>query len=82
MCGCEKPEASELLRRGNDCPFLWCGKRTSLEALDRETLMALSHHHPVVPASKEQRHCAMMFCLTWVGFFVVVGAIAWFSSAL
>ena len=44
--------------------------------------MALSHHHPVVPASNEQRHCALMFCLTWVGFFVVVGAIAWFSSAL
>ena len=39
--------------------------------------MAMSHHHPVVPASKEQSRCAFMFCLTWVGFFVVVGAIAW-----
>jgi hypothetical protein len=44
--------------------------------------MAVLHHRSVAPASKEQSHCALMFCLTWVGFFVVVGAIAWFSSAL
>jgi hypothetical protein len=44
--------------------------------------MAMSHHHPVAPASKEQSHCALMFALTWVGFFVMVGAIAWFSSSL
>ena len=44
--------------------------------------MAMSHHHPVAPASKEQNHCALMFALTWVGFFVLVGAIAWFSSSL
>ena len=42
----------------------------------------LDHHDHLVASDKEQRHCAMMFCLTWDGFFVVVGAIAWFSSAL
>ena len=44
--------------------------------------MALSHHHPVVPASNEQRHCALMFCLTWVGFFAVLGVLTWIISSL
>lgn len=58
------------------------GKRISLEAANREPLTAVLHHHPVVPPSKEQSRCALMFCLTWVGFFVVVGTIAWISSSL
>jgi hypothetical protein len=44
--------------------------------------MALGHHHPLVPASAEQSRCALMFCLTWVGFFVLIGAIAWITSSL
>ena len=44
--------------------------------------MALMHHHPVAPASHEQSRCALMFALTWVGFFVIVGAIAWIGSSL
>ena len=44
--------------------------------------MAMSHHHPVVPASKEQSRCAFMFCLTWVGFFALIGAVAWITSSL
>ena len=43
--------------------------------------MTMSHHHPVVPASKEQSLCALKFCLTWVAFFAVIGAIAWISSS-
>jgi hypothetical protein len=46
--------------------------------------MALVHHYrdnPVAP-NKEQSRCAFMFCMTWVGFFVVVGAIAWIGSSL
>jgi len=44
--------------------------------------MVMSHHHPVAPASKEQSHCALMFCLTWVGFFVLLGALTWVLSSL
>jgi hypothetical protein len=44
--------------------------------------MAVLQHHPVAPASKEQSHCALMFCLTWVGFFALIGAFAWITSAL
>ena len=51
-------------------------------SIDRESLMALSYHHPVVPASKEQSHCALMFCLTWVGFFALIGALAWIATSL
>jgi len=36
-------------------------------------------HHPVRP---ETNRCAAMFCLTWLGFFVVVGVITWIGSAL
>jgi hypothetical protein len=38
------------------------------------------HHHPAMSAG-EQNRCAVMFCLTWVGFFVIIGAIAWVTSS-
>jgi hypothetical protein len=44
--------------------------------------MAVLHHHPVAPASKEQSRCALMFALTWVGFFAVIGAVAWITTSL
>ena len=36
---------------------------------------------PIV-SNKEQNRCAFMFCMTWVGFFVLIGAFAWIASAL
>jgi hypothetical protein len=42
----------------------------------------LDHHDHLVVSEKEQRHCAMMFCLTWVGFFVAIGAVTYLMSSL
>ena len=39
-------------------------------------------HHPIESSHKEQNRCAFMFCMTWVGFFVLIGAFAWIASAL
>ena len=44
--------------------------------------MAVAHDHNAPLSHKEQNHCALMFCMTWVGFFVFIGAIAWIGSAL
>jgi hypothetical protein len=43
--------------------------------------MALAHHHPVM-SKKEQNRCAVMFCLTWLGFFALIGALTWVLAAL
>ena len=43
--------------------------------------MAAVQHHPVM-SKKEQNHCAVMFCLTWLGFFAAIGAITWALSSL
>jgi hypothetical protein len=42
-------------------------------------MAVLDHHHDTAPS---ENHCAVQFCLTWVGFFVLVGAVAWIVSAL
>ena len=39
--------------------------------------MALVHHHHSDMPPKEQNRCAAMFCLTWVGFFAVIGLVTW-----
>jgi len=46
--------------------------------------MALVHHHPAHTGMtrKEEHRCAVMFCLTWVGFFVLLGALTWVLSSL
>lgn len=44
--------------------------------------MAVAHDHHPHASHREQNRCALMFCLTWVGFFAFVGAIAWIGSAL
>ena len=44
--------------------------------------MSVVHHHPVVMAPKEQNRCAVMFCLTWLGFFALIGAVTWILAAL
>lgn len=43
--------------------------------------MAVVEHHPEM-SKKEQNRCAMMFCLTWLGFFAAIGAITWALSSL
>jgi Co/Zn/Cd efflux system component len=42
----------------------------------------LDHHDHLVASDKEQRHCAMMFCLTWVGFFAAIGIVTYLASML
>jgi hypothetical protein len=46
--------------------------------------MALVHHHPAQPGMtrKEEHHCAVMFCLTWLGFFALIGGLTWVLAAL
>ena len=42
--------------------------------------MAIAHRSPNAP--QEQNRCAVMFCLTWIGFFVVIGVVTWIGSSL
>jgi hypothetical protein len=46
----------------------------------REPPMAVLDHHDR-PAHETNR-CATMFCLTWVGFFVAIGAFTYLVSML
>jgi Co/Zn/Cd efflux system component len=39
------------------------------------------HHHPAMSAG-EQKRCVLMFCLTWVAFFALIGAAGWIISSL
>jgi hypothetical protein len=43
--------------------------------------MAVVHDSPD-HLHKDQNRCALMFCMTWVGFFALVGAITFLVSAL
>jgi len=43
-------------------------------------MAVLDHDHPL--ASPSENHCAVQFCLTWVGFFVAIGVLGWILSAL
>ena len=43
-------------------------------------MAVLDHDHPIT--SPSQNHYAVQFCLTWVGFFVVIGLVTWIASAL
>jgi hypothetical protein len=38
------------------------------------------HDHPL--ASPSDNMCAVQFCLTWVGFFAVIGIVTWLASLL
>lgn len=40
----------------------------------------LDHHDP--SRSPTDNMCAVQFCLTWVGFFAVIGAVTWLVSLL
>ena len=42
-------------------------------------MAVLDHDHSAAPS---ERACAVQFCLTWIGFFAVVGLITWIASAL
>lgn len=39
--------------------------------------MALVHHHHPDMSPREERRCAAMFALTWIGFFAVIALITW-----
>ncbi len=44
--------------------------------------MAVIHtDHPVL-SRNEQNRCAFMFCMTWIGFFALVGAITFLVSLI
>lgn len=46
-------------------------------------MAVIDHHHDLpVHSGREERHCALMFCLTWVGFFVLIGLFSYIVSAL
>jgi hypothetical protein len=44
--------------------------------------MALVHHHPAHMSRGEQNLCAVKFCLTWLGFFALIGGLTWVLSSL
>jgi hypothetical protein len=44
--------------------------------------MAIVHDRHSPMSRKEEHRCAVMFCLTWVGFFVLLGALTWILSSL
>ena len=44
--------------------------------------MAVVHYDTTAQPHKDQKRCALMFCMTWVGFFALVGAITFLVSAL
>ena len=43
-------------------------------------MAVLDHDDLVIPPS--ENHCAVQFCLTWVGFFVIIGAMSWILTSL
>jgi hypothetical protein len=43
--------------------------------------MAVLDHHDHA-ASPSGNMCAVQFCLTWVGFFAVIGVVTWLASLL
>jgi hypothetical protein len=44
--------------------------------------MAVTHDHRPAMSRKDENHCAMMFCLTWLGFFAAIGAVTWVLASL
>ena len=42
-------------------------------------MAVLDHHDVPVP---DENHCALMFCLTWLGFFAVLGVGTYLVSML
>ena len=44
--------------------------------------MAIVHDRHSPMSRKEEHRCAVMFCLTWVGFFVLLGVLTWVLSSL
>ena len=45
-------------------------------------MAVIDHHDLPVHSDPEERRCAVMFCLTWVGFFVAIGLFSWIVSSL
>ena len=41
--------------------------------------MAVLDHHEQIAAPNENA-CAIQFCLTWVGFFALIGLVTWIVS--
>jgi hypothetical protein len=39
--------------------------------------MAVIDHHDHATESHDTNRCATMFCLTWVGFFVLIGLVTY-----
>jgi hypothetical protein len=44
--------------------------------------MALVHSAHTGMSRKEEHRCAFMFCLTWLGFFALIGGVTWVLSSL
>jgi hypothetical protein len=41
-----------------------------------------SHDFPASSTRFEERRCAVMFCMTWVGFFVLIGLLSYLVSMI
>ena len=44
--------------------------------------MAIVHDRHSPMSRREENTCAAMFCLTWLGFFALIGAVTWVLAAL
>ena len=45
-------------------------------------MAVIDHHDLPVHSDHEERRCALMFCLTWIGFFVLLGAVSYLVSLI
>jgi len=41
-----------------------------------------NHDFPASSTLPEERRCAVMFCMTWVGFFVLIGLLSYLVSMI
>ena len=45
-------------------------------------MAVIDHHDLPISSNQEERRCALMFCLTWVGFFVLLGLVSYLVSSI
>lgn len=43
-------------------------------------MSVIDHHDLPLNSSAEERRCALMFCATWLGFFVLIGLLSYAVS--
>lgn len=43
-------------------------------------MAVIDHHDLPLSSDAEERHCALMFCATWLGFFALIGLFSYLVS--